>query len=194
MRKQNRIVKMGVGMLLSSAPILLYASDPSCYPISAEQVAQALSESGMQVKPADVSLGVQVVASKMDPEMYLLDIQPATSARDRKTLWARIGCKDSGVCLPFYATVAWDRDLAELPKGSRPGAQQTSTAEVVLPPAIHSGTHATLVIASDHSRLTLAVVALQNGSVGEVIRVASPDHKQFYRAEVVSADLLKGTL
>jgi hypothetical protein len=207
--QRNRILKMSLSTLLlstlvSSAPTLLCASEPEYYPISVEQIAQTLSESGMQVKPANVSLGMHVVASKLDPDLNMLEVRPATSTRGRKTMWVRIGCKESGVCLPFYATVAWDGDLADLQKELRPASLQTSTAKTdsppaihtgtVSPPAMHAGTHATLVIASDRSRIKLSVIALQNGSIGQVIRVASPDHKQIYRAEVLGANLLKGTM
>ena len=192
--QRNRILKMGLSMLLLSAPILLCASEPEYHPISVEQIAQTLSASGMQVKPADVSLGMHVVATTPDPEMNMLEVRPASSTGDRKTVWVRIGCKELGVCLPFFATVAWNGNLAELPKESRPTALQRTTAEAVSPPAMHAGKRVTLIIAHDRLRIQLAVIALQNGSVGQVIRVASPDYKQVYRAEVLGVDLLKGTM
>jgi flagella basal body P-ring formation protein FlgA len=55
-----------------------------------------------------------------------------------------------------------------------------------------AGTHATLVIDDQRSHIQLSVISLENGIAGHRIRVASPDHKQFYVGEVVSARLLKG--
>ena len=41
------------------------------------------------------------------------------------------------------------------------------------------------------AHVELSVVSLENGAAGHKIRVATPDHKQVYLAEVVSANRLK---
>jgi hypothetical protein len=48
-----------------------------------------------------------------------------------------------------------------------------------------------LVMDDDRSHIQIAVISLENGMTGHKIRVASPDHKQFYVAEVVNAHLLR---
>jgi flagella basal body P-ring formation protein FlgA len=53
------------------------------------------------------------------------------------------------------------------------------------------GTRAMLVMDDDRSHIQIAVVSLENGITGHKIRVASPDHKQVYIAEVVSGHLLR---
>jgi len=46
----------------------------------------------------------------------------------------------------------------------------------------------------DHrSRIRVSVVSLEKGAAGSRIRVASPDHKQVYVAEVVSSSQLKAS-
>jgi len=189
---QNWIWKFGLVGLAAAALALLLAAEPESYSISPGQVARTLLQSGMQIKQGDVSLGANVVASKPDPEMRVLGFQPAAGPGNRKTLWIRIGCSQLGVCLPFYAAVAWNGDLAALPKAMRNA--KTAHPDIGSPPVIRAGTHATLVIADDRSRVELTVVALQNGYVGQVIRVASPDRREFFRAEVAGATLLKGAM
>jgi flagella basal body P-ring formation protein FlgA len=43
----------------------------------------------------------------------------------------------------------------------------------------------------DRAHIQIAVISLENGLAGHRIRVASPDHKQVYVAEVVNASLLR---
>jgi len=59
---------------------------------------------------------------------------------------------------------------------------------------IRGGDHATLILESPDSRMRLPVICLQSGVLGQRIRVASPDRKQYYEAEIVSPGMLKGNL
>jgi hypothetical protein len=43
-----------------------------------------------------------------------------------------------------------------------------------------------LLIEGANSRIVLPVVSLEGGLKGEVIKVASPDRKRIYRAEIMS--------
>jgi flagella basal body P-ring formation protein FlgA len=56
---------------------------------------------------------------------------------------------------------------------------------------IRAGAHATMVMDDERAHIQVAVVSLENGIAGHRIRVASPDHKQIYVAEVVNANLLR---
>jgi flagella basal body P-ring formation protein FlgA len=56
---------------------------------------------------------------------------------------------------------------------------------------MRAGAHATLVMDDDRAHIQIAVISLENGLAGHRIRVASPDHKQVYVAEVVNASLLR---
>lgn len=58
---------------------------------------------------------------------------------------------------------------------------------------MRAGSRATLVMDDQRSHIQVAVISLQNGMAGHRIRVSSPDHKQVYFGEVVSANLLKGS-
>jgi flagella basal body P-ring formation protein FlgA len=56
---------------------------------------------------------------------------------------------------------------------------------------MRAGARATLVMDDDRAHIQIAVISLENGIAGHWIRVASPDHKQVYVAEVVNASLLR---
>jgi flagella basal body P-ring formation protein FlgA len=56
---------------------------------------------------------------------------------------------------------------------------------------MRSGTHAVLQMDDNRSHVQIAVISLQDGSAGDRIRVASPDRKQIFTAEVIGANLLK---
>jgi hypothetical protein len=96
----------------------------------------------------------------------------------------KLACHVPGTCLPFYAIVSW-----------RVGGAPSTAATAALKPnasiTMRVGTHATLLMDDDRSHIQIAVVCLESGAVGRRIRVASPDHKQIYIGEVVSASLLK---
>jgi flagella basal body P-ring formation protein FlgA len=57
-----------------------------------------------------------------------------------------------------------------------------------------AGSRATLLLEGDHVHIQVPVVCLQNGAVGQTIRVASPDHKQTYVAQVTGNNVLRGRL
>jgi len=104
----------------------------------------------------------------------------------------KIGCHSDGVCLPFYA-------IASLNQGTR--GSQTNSQSTILAAAstsskanaaamIKAGAHAMLIMDDGSVQIEVSVITLESGAVGNKIHVASPDHKQIYLAEVVSANLL----
>jgi hypothetical protein len=162
--------------------------------LSSDQVARTLSKSGTQVERQQVSLLANVVAVEPDPPLDVLTVAPLGIRSPAKGTEAqslvKMACHESGKCLPFYAIVTW-------PAGPAEGSSGTSVAAVQprlmpnLPIMMRAGTHATLLMDDERSHIQIAVVSLENGVVGHRIRVASPDHKQIYIGEVVSASLLK---
>jgi hypothetical protein len=167
------------------------------FALTAGQVARALSESGIQTTEEQVSLLTRVVATKSSPALDILSVdllgkRPMDSrARSR----VKLGCHQPGQCLPFYAIVSGSETTA----GSAATSSSASpvTASMMFNPkseiTMRAGTHATLVMDDDRSHIQVAVISLENGMAGHRIRVSSPDHKQVYFGEVVSASLLKGS-
>jgi hypothetical protein len=167
------------------------------------QVARALSERGVQTEGKQVSLLARVVATEPDPTLDVLSVEtlgsPQSSVKSRIRSRVKLACRIAEKCLPFYVIVTWPEGTAwaaTIASSSSPVLRNAPaagngplTSEITMP----AGTHATLVIDDQRSHIRLSVVSLENGVAGHRIRVASPDHKQFYVGEVVSASLLKGS-
>jgi hypothetical protein len=169
------------------------------FAITERQVARALAGRGMQVADEQVSLPTQVVATEPFPVLDILSVEPLSgrqpTAHSDVRSWVKLACHAPGACLPFYAVVS----LPEGTTGRATGAAGVSTAagNAAFKPSagviMHAGARATLVMDDDRSHIQVSVISLESGSVGHRIRVASPDHKQVYVAEVISASLLKGS-
>jgi hypothetical protein len=187
MEMRNRIWRIGFTALAAAA--LLPVSALAEYSISSDQVSRALGNAGIRVDAKDVSLSAEVVSSKPGAVLKVLEIHPAPAAREM--LLVRIACQEAGACLPFSASVKWSGDPATLAMGSR---HASAAAAVTSPPCIGAGAHAMLVITRDRSQIQISVLTLQSGSAGQVIRVATPDRKQIYRAKVIDSHLLEGTM
>ncbi len=108
----------------------------------------------------------------------------------------KLRCQRSSDCLPFYVVLhAGDvaKTLARTAtEASAGGPGQTSRAEKQR--AVKGGDRATLVLEGKDMRIVMPVICLQNGSLGQSIRVSSRDHRKIYEAEVIETGLVKGTL
>lgn len=168
---------------------------PAGFVIDAAQVARALAAHGAHVSAAEVLMPAKVVANAADPVLQVLQVSRNTFTASPGRWWVKIGCKAAGACLPFYAVISDPMQQAQIAQIGATGVglhrlATPRTSSVV----IRTGNHATLVIDRERSRIELAVVALENGGIGDSIRVSSADHKQIYRAEVVSGTLLKASM
>ena len=167
------------------------------FPLTPHQVALTLTGNGIQTADDQVSLLASVVAAEPAPLLDVLSIEPLADRSSGKLRASRslvkLGCRVPGTCLPFYSIVT----KLEAPGDSTPLALRVSSdqgnaarrpnPEIV----IRVGAHATLMMDDARSHVEVTVVSLENGIAGHKIHVASPDHKQVYLAEVVSANLLK---
>jgi hypothetical protein len=169
------------------------------FELTVGQVVQALSDNGIRTADQQVSLLAKVVATEPNPALDVLSVEPlggrsfGASAETRSRV--RMACHVPGKCLQFYAIVKWPEGVSTHGAGSSnssvaPGSQILKRSGVF---TMRSGANATLVMDDDRAHIRVSVVSLENGMAGQKIRVASPDHKQVYVAEVVSANLLKGS-
>jgi len=165
--------------------------------IKADQVAQALSERGGHVGPQQVSLLANMSASEPYPLLDVLAVKPLgeqpTGERVGTHSLVELACHIPGACLPFYATVVWPQGQPAVELRTTGSAASSEDAMLGASHEItmRAGTHATLVMDDHRSHIQVSVISLENGIVGRRIRVVSPDRKQFYTGEVVSAGLLK---
>jgi len=96
-------------------------------------------------------------------------------------------CSSRRVCSPFLVTMHGNPGLfREAP------ARQTHTRKE-LTPIVRRGQKAWLLIDDGRVRVSLRVTCLQNGAIGERIRILDPTNHRFLQAEVVAPQLLKAT-
>jgi flagella basal body P-ring formation protein FlgA len=156
-------------------------------PSDVQQVVDALALAGVVVAPAQVEFLSGIRSTKESASLQVV----STSNSSADTVKVKLRCQDNHECLPFYVLV---HSLDKLNVGSAT-LKAVSAAEADVPPnIIRGGEHATLVLESPDSRMSLPVICLQSGAVGQTIRVASPDHRQLFDAVVVAAGILKGSL
>jgi hypothetical protein len=165
------------------------------FPLTAAEVALAVSASGMPTTPGRVSLLTRVVATEPEPVLDVLSVEnlgkgPLAGNSDVR-LRIKLACHVAAKCLPFYAIVSSTSSTTG-PANTlsiRGSAIWSGHNEITM----KAGTHATLLLDDQRAHIQIAVVSLENGIVGHLIHVASPDHKQTYVGEVVNARLLKGS-
>jgi hypothetical protein len=165
------------------------------FPLTAAQVALAVSASGMPTTAGHVSLLTRVVATDPEPVLDVLSVEtlgkgPLAGNPDVR-LRIKLACHVAAKCLPFYAILSSTSSSAGLANASStPGSAIWNPHSEI---TMKVGTHATLMLDDQRSHIQVTVVSLENGIVGHRIHVASPDHKQTYVAVVVNDHLLRGS-
>jgi flagella basal body P-ring formation protein FlgA len=155
--------------------------------ILTRQVADAMELAGIVVNPERIELLSGISATRENASMRVVSVTDQTAGAVK----VKLRCQDNQACLPFYVLVhGFDGvNATHALVSAAPVAKETSPQSV-----IHSGDHATLILESPDSRMSLPVICLQSGSPGQKIRVTSPDHRQFFDAEIVATGILKGSL
>jgi hypothetical protein len=179
-------------IMMPAMALAAWAAPPR-HPITAQQVSSALNAAGLQVTASQITLPGAIVATTAEPVLRTQSIQPMP---DHSTV-VRIECENSSECLPFFVKLhlGQNRDQAAV---SAPmdqplpaGIGQLSSRRSAL---VHSGSRATLLLEGQHVQIRIPVVCIENGGLGQKVRVRGAENRQVYVAEVVDAALLKGTL
>jgi hypothetical protein len=179
-----------LGLLLGVTVTAAGQSQQSRIAISAQRVASAMTEAGWRVRPEHVQLLSQLTFAARDTWLQVVQV---THWQDDK-LKAELRCHDPRACLPFYVlinkggTADESGQISPVEDGKQPALEMT-----VEKPLMKSGDPATLTFSNKGLSITMPVICLQSGHQGQMIRVASADHKRFYKAEIVGPGLLKAT-
>jgi Chaperone for flagella basal body P-ring formation len=169
------------------------ASNPR-FPISSEQVAAAIVAAGVPVSTVQVRFLSQVSALGQDSGVEVMNM-----AKWSHDIWkVELRCQDRRACLPFYVLV----DAGHSPAfdlisalGNRGRTARRDLFGIPRPQILmRNGDRATLLFENPSVRITIPVICLQNGNLGQTIRVESTDRKQFFQAEIVKSGLLKVSL
>jgi len=156
--------------------------------VTEDDVVRCMMRGGYSVQVKQVSMPSTIPAKIERPDLELMKIEPASAAQSRVLL----RCAVRSACIPFYAMVT---GLASEKKvGGFVNESATSNNRTAEPPFMKRGETATLELVSRQMLITLPVICLQNGRIGERIRVTSSDRKVSYVGEIVRKGLLRSSL
>lgn len=158
------------------------------FPISSEQVAGALRSGGLDIDAEHITHMPNVTAAEESPQLSIVRVVPV----DSEEVAVRLACRDASICLPFLVFVRARRSEAERFRSTTASPPQVKVASASTHPLMRAGESVTFLIESDDVRITMNVVCLQAGQVGDTIRVATTDRKLVYRAQVIAPGIVKG--
>ena len=161
--------------------------------ITTAQIAAAIDDSGLQVTASQISLLTDVVAKTSAPVLKVMSV----GAWEANSSRVRLACVSSEECLPFVVTVRrvpGDRsDAAMIPPNFQP-SQHASLDATRSKVVVRMGSPAVLLLEGGHVHIQIAVICLENGVVGQTIRVAGRQRDHTYLAQVCSDGVLRATL
>lgn len=177
------------GTLCASASMTAMAT-PAQYAIGIERVAGAVGNAGIEVSPGEVTMLTDAVASTPAPTLTVRSVERWNNNR----MLVRLECELRQECVPFFvvvgrsAGVSADRAMSQ---GSVPyravGAGRNSSV-------VFSGAPATLLLEDERVHIRIPVICLENGALGQTIRVRGKENRLIYSAQVLSGALVKGKL
>jgi hypothetical protein len=161
--------------------------------ITAAEIAAAIRHAGMNVSAAQVELMSNAIAKSSAPMLKVQSIGPWVEDVSH----VRLDCVVIGTCLPFVVAVSRSRDArgeAALLPSSQPPVRRSPVESAKSKAGLRLGQPAVLLLDSKHVHIRLDVICLENGLIGQVIRVAGKTGERSYLAEVCSDGTLRGTL
>lgn len=174
-----------VGLALAGAA----KAEPVRHAITPERIAAALSGSGVQIAPSQVTLMTNVVASTPDPELKVRSIDLSAGQR----VIARLECARSEQCLPFTVFLQLNRDsVTPVPHANSVAVAPDVTVRAAVEVAVHKGSSARLLLNRGPVHISIPVTCMDNGAPGQSIRAVSASTHQVYTAQVVNKDVLSG--
>lgn len=183
-----------LALAAAASTIPLQAQTPGeRFPLTGAVVAAALNRTGLAVVATQIDLPSPLSAATKEPQLRvtMADLLPDGRLR------VRLACQQTGDCMPFLATVR----LPSAPESltAMANLQKTvKTASTPIHPAatghLLAGQHATLLMEDNRMRIALEVISIDSGVPGSEVRVSSLDRKQTFRAVVVDAGTVRGTL
>ena len=171
-----------VALLLAGADAPVRAADNSRTPISREQILSVLDTSGIHITPDQIEQLSIVTASEPKPRLKVISVDVLDGESDK----VRLQCEQLSSCLPFFVLLHWGQT------GRQNGGRQPS----LLPESmlVRSGKAAVLVFEGDFLRMTLPVMCLQNGGLGQQVRVLNKETKKTYWARVTALGVVTSVL
>ncbi len=212
-------MKTVVGCMLISTLSIAAGSAPAGaqmnahrYPLSTEAIARALHSDGLDVQTADMRTPMLLSSAVSDPALEVVGADRMPDGHLR----LRLRCHRAGECLPFSVTLIHSSAAPVLLTSTLPPVASTrpggSSVASVLPEAtsrpaladtvaisaepvfVHAGARLILLLDEGHLHMHLPVVSLDSAAVDQSMRVATLDRKHTYRATVLSATTVRGSM
>ncbi len=185
--KQCRLILF---LVVSIAAALPAVANPAHYAITAEQVAAAVNNQGMQISPDQVVLLTGVVANVAAPRLTVKSIDRTGPER----AIARIECADAAQCLPFVVSIRLNAGESDEVPSTSSRLLSTSSQAKPAPIVVRAGSPAILLLDGAHVHVSLGVICLDNGAVGQIVRATDRDRRQIFIARVAQSGVLEGRL
>lgn len=154
--------------------------------VSQELVADTFRAAGTEIAPAQVHL-LAAVTARAGATLRVAKVVAAPGGK----LLAKLACRSSRECLPFYVLLDASNDGES---GASNPQLKSLPGKPTEQPLVARGQPVTLIIDRTDSRISLSVICLEGGVHGQTIRVASPDRKRIYTAEIVSSTMVRSAL
>ncbi|MDD1750226.1 MAG: hypothetical protein LUO89_10170, partial [Methanothrix sp.] len=128
---------------------------PGRYPIGNAQIAASICSMGVPVRPGDVTLLAEVVATLPSPWLRIRSVERFDGDR----IMVRMQCEDSRACLPFMVSLHADSNTAD--RLASISTFESMTPRYVLqsskPVLIRNGSSAILLLDSEHVHIRIPV-------------------------------------
>jgi len=170
-------------LLLAGVFAPVRAAGNSRTPISREQILSVLATSGIHITPDQIEQLSNVTATEAKPRLKVVSIDVLDGESDK----VRLQCEQASSCLPFFVLLHWGQSGRQGGKTAQPAHQP----ENIL---VRSGKAAVLVFEGDFLRMTLPVMCLQNGWLGQQVRVLNKETKKTYWARVTALGVVTSVL
>jgi hypothetical protein len=155
-----------------------HAADNPRTPISRERILSVLDSSGIHVTPDQMEQLASVTAADPKPRLKVVSVDVLDGESDK----VRLQCEQPNTCLPFYVLLHWGQP-------GNPARKNAAGSPAALQPEnmlVRSGKSAVLIFEGDFLRMTLPVTCLQNGGLGQQVRVLNKETKKTYLVRVAA--------
>lgn len=185
--------------LAASAAFIAEAETPR-YPITQAIVATFLRAQGLNVMSSQVQLPMNLTSATPDPSLEIA----ATQTLSRGALRLEIRCSTAGECLAFDALVTVEDEktppgTVNTQQSSRQSAAERSLTIATYKSAhqesssdlslahVRVGSEVLLVIEDRQMQIHLPAIAMDSGSMGDMVRVRTLDRKKIFRGVVAES-------
>jgi len=177
------------------AIVLPAAAATGRHAITTGQIAAAIRGAGVAISAKQITLLTGVVARTGSPVLRVQSMEPLGGRRMK----VRLECANIEECVPFYVAIDGNGEssgesLRVTPAPGRTPAHIARVGTGAKTPVMRAGSPAILLLDGDQMQIQLPVVCLENGAIGQTIRVASMDRRQIYTAQVFDDGILRGRL